>query len=335
MHERASSSIPLAGSVLILACLILLTACRSPRIAIAAIPRTTATPIWEAEHLGIEVVALQRNIHIYWNAPTREDDTSGQIAMVERVMNQRYDGLILAPDNVTALLAPVERVLKRGLPVVIVGASIPLNPSPHLCFLLNNEQVGGQLAASRLAAVVPPRGKLAILGVDADIPGMTQRLESLVAALHQFAPGLQLIDVRSGTFDEDHERQVSLDVLTQHPDLDAIVTLSSATTHGLLQAMTQQPSTQMKIVSYDRDDDDRLLFDTPNIDAIVIEDTEQMGAQATREILNGLRGQTMCSSRYFDPVLVTRDNLARQTYRLRAMLTEIPPDRRWRWMVNP
>src|SRR6266700_866491 len=78
---------------------------------IAVIPRTSGTSLWEPEHAGAEAAAVHANAHIYWNAPTREDDVEGQIAIVNQVINKRYQGLVLAPDQALALIAPVRRAV--------------------------------------------------------------------------------------------------------------------------------------------------------------------------------------------------------------------------------
>ena len=311
--------------------------CRDHRVMIAAIPRTTATPIWEAEHLGIDVVARDSNVQIYWNAPTREDDVEGQIALIARVMGRHYDGLILAPDNAIALQASVRQVLKRGTPVVVVGSPLLLSGSNNLCYLLNDEETGGRLAAQRLAIILHGRGTVAILGINPDVIGIIDRTRAVVSDLKKESPYIHIIEEREGTLDEDHERQIAIDFLNQHKDVDAIIALSSSTTHGLLEAIKERGvvTSKVKIVAFNRDDDDRFLFDSPSIDSIVMEDNEQMGAEATRQILGKLQGQMMCSTRYFKPVLVTRDNLLEQMGLLHSMIENIPPADRSGWMVSP
>ncbi|MDR3412576.1 MAG: substrate-binding domain-containing protein [Formivibrio sp.] len=296
-------------------------ACHDRRIAIAVIPRTTATPIWEAEHLGIQAVTQDTNVHIYWNAPTREDDVEGQIALIEQVMNRHYNGLILAPDNASALLAPVRHILRQGTPVVVIGSPLLLSSSGNLCYLLNDEETGGRLAAQRLALILHGRGNIAILGINPDVIGIVDRTRTLASVLRKESPNIHIIEERAGTFDEDHERQAANEFLDQRRDVDAIITLSSATTHGLLEAMRERNinTSKLKIIAFDRDDDERLLFDTPRIDSVVIEDTGQMGAEAARQILQKLHGQPMCSTRCFQPLLVTRENLHQQMSQLHPM----------------
>ena len=106
-------------------------------VTIAVIPRTSGTGLWEPEHGGAEVAAVHANAHIYWNAPTREDDVEGQIAIVNQVINKGYQGLVLAPDQALALIAPVRRALARGIPTVILGSPLPLPAGENLSYILS------------------------------------------------------------------------------------------------------------------------------------------------------------------------------------------------------
>src|ERR1700761_1012697 len=89
---------------------------------IAVIPRTCGTMLWEPEHGGAQNAASSLGGRVYWNAPTREDDVDGQIALVERVSGETFQGLVLAPDQSRALITPVRRAMQRGLSVVVVGS---------------------------------------------------------------------------------------------------------------------------------------------------------------------------------------------------------------------
>src|ERR1700730_11383634 len=70
--------------------------CRSSNSrTIAVIPRTTGNELWESVHKGAEAAGRLTGFHIYWNAPTREDDIERQVGLVEKMINDRPAGLVL------------------------------------------------------------------------------------------------------------------------------------------------------------------------------------------------------------------------------------------------
>lgn len=125
----------LRASARCLLCLVpaILLGCRHTRPpTIAVIPRTTGVLLWESEHAGAETAAAQIGAHIYWNAPTREDDVERQVAMVEDVIRRKDKGFIIAPDQALALMTPVYHVLSHGIPTVIVGSSLTIPRGPFM-----------------------------------------------------------------------------------------------------------------------------------------------------------------------------------------------------------
>ena len=181
--------------------------------------------LWEPEHRGAQTTARELGARIYWNAPTREDDTAGQIALVQRVSNEDFQGLILAPDQVRALITPVRRAMQHGLTIVVVGSPLPMPAGRRLSYVLNDDDDAGRIAGQRLAAVLHGQGQVAILGINDDIAGNIARTHSLEQFLAANYPRIHLVK-KSGAFNLPHEQQVASETIKENPNLDAIVALT-------------------------------------------------------------------------------------------------------------
>ncbi|MGA7340379.1 MAG: substrate-binding domain-containing protein, partial [Terracidiphilus sp.] len=227
--------------------------CGSRRqVRIAVIPQTEGTMIWEAAHVGAEIGADHTGAFIYWNAPTREDDVEAQIALVERVVDDDYQGLVLAPDQALALISPVRRALAHGIPTVIIGSPLPIPAGGNLSYILNDDQEGGRLAAKRVGALLGGHGTVAILGIDPDVTGTTIRARAFEQYLVENYSGIRIADRRMGSYNVPHEQQVAEDVLRAHPDLDAIVALMSPSVDGTLSALGTTPAKRdIKVIGFD------------------------------------------------------------------------------------
>lgn len=274
---------------------------------IAVIPRTSGTMLWEPEHGGAETAASIAGLHIYWNAPTREDDVGGQIALVERVIRANYQGLILAPAQALSLITPVRRALAHGLPIVIIGSSIPIPPGGKLSYILNDEEEGGRIAARRIALLLHGHGLVAVLGINPDITGIMIRARSFEQYLVQNFPEIHIVEKRIGSFNVPHEQQVAEETLKANPELDAIVTLMWASTRGAISTIDSNPGNRsVKVVGFDPDE---LPFGSVSLDSVVVQNTREMGSQAVRLINAQLNGRSVPALSKLQPILVTRDNL--------------------------
>lgn len=288
--------------------------------------------MWEPEHGGALDAALSSGTHVYWNAPTREDDIQGQIAMVERVTEKGYQGLVLAPDHALALITPVRRAISHGLDVVIVGSPLAIPASEKLSYILNDEEMGGRLAAERIAAMLHGEGSIAILGIDPDISGIMLRAHSLEQFLANHNPKIHVVANQLGSFNMPHEQQVADETFKNHPDLDAVVALTSTSAHGVLSAIQSNPKIRARVIIFDPDS---LTFDCPNVDSFILQDTRRMGAEAIRILLAHLEGHPMPAAVQFKPVLATREN--ENTAEIQNIVSNDwqPASMHWKWKVRP
>lgn len=282
---------------------------RPPVPTIAFIPRTSGTLFWEPAHAGAEVAARSTGTKIYWNAPTREDDVQGQIALVESVIDRKYQGLVLAPDQALALIAPVRRALSKGTPTVIIGSPLPIPPANNLSYILNDEGEAGELAAVRVAQLLHGRGSVAILGINPDIAGIMTRARSLEAALMLHYPQIRIVEKRIGSFNVPHDQQIAEETLRANPGLNAIVALTSASTRGTCSALGRgQQNRSTKLVGFD-EPDSLLLMQEASLDSVIVQNSREMGLEAVKTIAAELRGQSVLPQVKLKPMLVTRENL--------------------------
>ena len=284
--------------------------CRGPSVpTIAFIPRTSGTMLWEPAHAGAEIAARSTGTKIYWNAPTREDDVQGQIALVESVIDRRYQGLVLAPDQALALIAPVRRALSRGTPTVIIGSPLPIPPGDNLRYVLNDEGEAGEMAASRVAQLLHGRGSVAILGINPDIAGIMTRAGSLETSLTSHYPLIRIVEKRMGSFNIPHDQQIAEETLRANPGLSAIVALTSASTRGTCSALSLgQQNRSTKLVGFD-EPDRWLLLHHADLDSVIVQNSREMGLEAVKTIAAQLQGQSVLPEVKLKPLLVTRENL--------------------------
>lgn len=291
--------------VLVLVCS---PACRRcPRL-IAVIPRSCGTVLWEPEHAGVTHLAQANGVEVYWNAPPREDDVEGQIALLSKVMSRSLSGVILTPDEALPLRTPVRRIMMRGIPVVVVGTNLGIAPSAKLSYVLNDDDAGGQMAARRLGAILKGKGSVAILGVNPQLTGITVRERSFEHTLAQEFPDIHVVARRLGYYSVPQEQQTTEDLLNQGESPDAIVALSTSSTRGAYYALVESGKAGIvKIIGFDQD----LIppIRTGGIDSIIMQRTYDMGHTAMNLMLQKMNGQAAAGVTVLPPLLMTRENL--------------------------
>lgn len=287
--------------------ILLSVSCRRPsKLTIAVIPRTSGTLLWEPEHRGAQDAADKIGANIYWNAPTREGDVTGQIALIHHAIAEGDIGLILAPSQSLALITPVRRALASGLPIVVVSSPLPIPAGDNLFYVLNDEQEGGRLAARRVAQLLHGSGTVAVLGINPDIAGIMVRARSFESFLSTNYPGIHIVERHMGTFNVPHEQEGAEEVLEAHPDLDAIVALMWSSARAAISTIDNNPGKfKAKVIAFDPGD---ILFTSPSLDSVVVQNTREMGDLAVHLIHSRLLGSPTPALVTLEPILVTRAN---------------------------
>lgn len=298
----------LAAFVALVSVFVFSSACSRNSKLIAVIPRSCGTVLWEPEHAGAAHLAHKNGIEVYWNAPPREDDVEGQIALLSKIVDRSPAGVILTPDETLPLRTPVRRIVERGLPVVVVGTHLGIAPSEKLAYVLNDDEVGGQMAARRLGSVLGGKGSVAILGINPQLTGVSARERSFEKTLGEEFPGIHVVARRLGHYGVPQEQQTAEDLLNASARPDAIVALSASSTRGAYYATVEFGKPRViKIIGFDQDLIPPLR--TGGIDSIVMQRTYDMGHVAMNLMLSQLKGEAVPGVTVLSPILMTRENL--------------------------
>src|SRR5262245_13614595 len=96
---------------------------------IAVIPKATSHEFWKSIHAGAVKAQQELNekgakVEIIWQGPLREDNRDQQIQVVENFISRRVSGIVLAPTDSKALVAPVNTAARAKVPVVIIDSGL-------------------------------------------------------------------------------------------------------------------------------------------------------------------------------------------------------------------
>lgn len=126
---------------------------------IAVIPKGTTHEFWKSVHAGAAQAAKEAgNVEIFWKGPLQENDTDGQINVVQEFITKKVDGVVLAPLDSQALIGSVKDAQKQGIPIVIFDSDLG-DHSAIVSYVATDNYQGGAMAARRLAAVLGNNAK--------------------------------------------------------------------------------------------------------------------------------------------------------------------------------
>ncbi len=273
---------------------------------IAVIPMGRAHLYWQSIHAGAIAAARELNVDIVWNGPATETDYSGQLQIADAMINNRVDAIAIAPIDRTAMVSVVERAAREKIPVVIFDSGI--NTENFLAQVSTDNYRGGVLGAERIGKILGGKGKVAMVAVQPGSASTMLREQGFEETIAKNFPGIQIVDKRYGMADFAKSLAAAENMLTAHPDMDALFASNESSTVGAAQALKGRKG-HVLLVGFDSSP--TLLEDLLSglIDSLVVQDPFRMGYNSVQAAVKKLRGGTPEKMQNMPPLLVTKDNL--------------------------
>ena len=176
---------------------LLTTGCaRHDRKRIAVIPKGRTHMFWQSIHAGAVAAGRESNVEIIWNGPSVEADSSGQLQIVDAMINQRVDAIALAPVDKTAMVSVVERAARQNIPVVIFDSGV--DTQNFVSYVATDNYAAGQAGAARMAKILGGRGKVVIVATQPGSASTMLREQGFEDAVAKSYPAIQILEKRYG-----------------------------------------------------------------------------------------------------------------------------------------
>lgn len=98
---------------------------------------------------------------LIFDGPADNNDIQGQVAIMENLITSKIDAILLTPLDSDALVAPVEKAMKAGIPVVIIDSGV--NTDNYVTFIATDNVSCGRIAMAKLVELIGGEGEVAII----------------------------------------------------------------------------------------------------------------------------------------------------------------------------
>lgn len=279
---------------------------RSTRKQIAVIPMGQSHVYWVSAHAGAVKAAREANVDIIWNGPPTESDFSGELQIVENMINQHVDAICLAPIDRKALANAVDRAAAAGIPVVIWDS--PVDTQSFVAQIATDNYAAGTLAAERMGEILKGKGRIAEVACQPGSASTMARELGFEEKVRDAYPSIRIVDKRYGMADVAKSMEVAENMLTAWPDLDALFGSNESSTAGAARALDSRRS-RVRLVGFDSSPALIEGLKSGVIDSLVTQNPFDMGYRSVQAAVSKLNGGTLERIQKLPPMVVTKANL--------------------------
>ena len=282
---------------------------RARALKIAVIPKGMTREFWKSIHAGAALAAKELEVEILWDGPLKDNDPAQQTSVVERAIDRRVDGIVLAPLDATALLRPLRIAAKKKIPVVVIDSALP--ERDYVSFVATDNYLGGVLAARRMGEVLRGRGRIFLVRCLEGSRSTSERERGFLETIEMEYPRLELrVRDRHAGSTEDSAYRLAMNLLEQFRDVEGIFCPNESTTSGTLRALQETDSAgRIKLVGFDSSPRLIQALGEGKVSGLVLQNPIKMGYLGVTEAVHFLRGQTVPARVDTGAYLATRENM--------------------------
>ena len=282
---------------------------------IAVIPKGTTHEFWKSIHAGAEKARLELAasgvvVNLIWKGPLKEDDREQQIQVVENFIGRHVDGIVLAPLDSKALVAPVEAAVAGRIPVVIIDSGLAAGAAAS--FVATDNREGGRIAARHLGKLLGGTGNVIMLRYAVGSNSTEEREAGFLEVMAADFPAIKLLstDQHAGAT-RDSAKRVSETLLSRYSgQVNGIFACNESAASGMLLALRDAglAGGKVKFVAFDSGETLNAGLQAGDVQGFVVQNPLNMGYLGVKTIIAVLRGETVPLRIDTGVGFVTREN---------------------------
>jgi ribose transport system substrate-binding protein len=210
---------------------------------IAVFTKNSTNPAYEAFRIAADQIARSTEARVLHFVPKQPDNVDEQKAMVEQVLKDRPDAVIFIPVDDVAMVDSVKKLNEAKIPVVLV--SNPL-PGSFVTYVGADDFEIGYREARYLFEHLGAKGKIVVIEGTPAAPTNRERVRGYQRAFAEF-PGIEVLGSGIGNYQQPDAKRVMEKFLSEHPQIDAVLSANDGMALGVLEALKDAKRTSVVI----------------------------------------------------------------------------------------
>jgi ribose transport system substrate-binding protein len=239
---------------------------------------------------GAQAAGKALGVKVVFTGSTKAFSPPTQIPYLDAAIARKPDAILIAPTDKTALIAPIQRAVKAGIPVITVDTFIT---RPIAVTNISTDNLGGgRAAADALVKAIGGSGKVAAISVNPGISTTDQRRDGFVAQLKKHA-GVQYLGIQYCNDDQTKAQNQAAALINGNPDLKGIFAMNVVSGNGVTAAVSAAGKAgQVKLVEFDAGPPQVQALKAGTIDALIAQypyGIGQLGVRLAHRYVTGNR----------------------------------------------
>ena len=287
----------------------------------AIILKTLSNDFWAKMKTGIEEEAKKLGVKVDIFAAQNEEDTAGQLTILENCLTKNYKAIGVAPLSPTNLINGIVQANEKGIYVMNIDEKIDIDSLKNaggsvIAFATtDNEAVGKKGAEFIINQLGKSGGDVAIIEGKAGNASGESRKNGATKAF-KAAEGIKLVASQPADWDRQKALDTATSYIQMYPNLKAIYCCNDTMALGALQAIINADKLgKIIVVGTDGSAEALESIRAGQLSATVAQDPAEIGATSLRKMVEAAKNKpkfdpnTAPQTIPVDSYIVTKENV--------------------------
>lgn len=259
---------------------------------ITIITQSMDCEFWQVIKQGAKDAAEEySDVKLVVLAPAREINIDQQVNILEDQVLKHVSAIAISPCGTAEIIPILDKAHINTIPVIIFNSDIEWEHK--LSFVGTDNRLGGRLAGEFIIKALNGKGKVAVIRGIVGIRGHEERVGGFLDVI-KTATGIEIVTIQPANSERELALTVMENILTLHPDLDAVFITNDGMALGALEAIDIHHLIDKIItVGFDAGQEAVKALRDGRLTAIVAQDPYNMGKQTFLAALKAAKGETI------------------------------------------
>ncbi len=246
---------------------------------------------------GIKKKAAELGVTVDVFAASTEDDTEGQLKILENCINKGYKAIGVAPLSPTNLINGIVQANKKGIYVMNIDEKIDMDTLSNaggsvIAFATTDNEKVGEKAAKYIIDALSDGGQVAIIeGKAGNASGESRKTGAVNAFKAQ--GNIKVVDSQPADWDRQKAIDTAANMITMYPDLKAFYCCNDTMALGVVQAVKNANKLgKILVVGTDGAAEALTSIKDGELTATVAQDSAGIGATSLEQMVNAVKAGT-------------------------------------------
>ncbi|HHW01088.1 MAG TPA: substrate-binding domain-containing protein [Clostridiaceae bacterium] len=278
---------------------------RKPKVLVLV--KSSGSKFWQTVFAGAKVAANEYNIDLQLSAPESEKDYETQNEMMEKAIEDKVDAIVFSACDFDNSVEVAERAIDSGIPIIIIDSQI--NTDKVLCTIGTDNVEAGRMAGRTLIEYMNGKAKVGVINFEKGSANAMQREQGFIESMKGYNE-MVIADIRYSYSNAESPKKATIDMLRDHPDINAIATFNEWTTIGVANAIDELGlKDQITVVGFDNNPESIKMLEDGVIDALIVQNPFAMGYLGVQYAIQAIKNKNNFEDVDTGTVVINRENM--------------------------